>query len=167
MGKASRAKRRARELRGQQTPTQQALVDRVRQSLPDEHIKIVKRRAGPKVSEVLMEFAEPWLDEARNDDQRRTVIGMAILAWNMAAIPEPERWDGVSPEFTESLREPAKAILEEMIARKLAMYSKENRSLLDYEITGSGANMRVDVVYSLSPEEIADLKNSNQGLGAR
>src|SRR6266699_2441085 len=115
MGKASRAKRRARELRNQQPMTQQALVDRVRQSLPDERIKIVKRHTGRKISEVLMEFAEPWLDEARNDDQRKTVIGMVVLAWNMAAFPEPERWEGVSPEFADNLREPARAILKEMI----------------------------------------------------
>jgi hypothetical protein len=147
--------------------TQQALVDRVRQSLPDERIKIVKRHTGRKISEVLMEFAEPWLDEARNDDQRKTVIGMAVLAWNMAAIPKPERWDGVSQEFAEKLREPAKAILQEMIDRKLSVYPEENRSLLDYEITGAGAKMRVDVVYSLSPEEMAHLKQSDQGLAGR
>jgi hypothetical protein len=89
MGKASKSKRRRR----QQTAEQQALVDRVQKSMPEERIKVVKRQTGRKVSEILMEFAEPWLDEARVDDQRRMVIGMAVLAWNMAAFPEPERWE--------------------------------------------------------------------------
>jgi hypothetical protein len=163
MGKTSRAKR----LRRQQAAAQQALVDRVQQSLPDERLKVVKRRTGRKVSEMLMEFAKPWFDEARNDDQRRTVIGMAVLAWNMAAFPEPERWEGMSPGFAEKLGEPAKAILKEMIARKLALYPGETRSILDYEVTGSGDNMRVNVIYSLLPEEISDLKHGNQGLKAR
>jgi hypothetical protein len=163
MGKASRTKR----LRKQQVVAQQALVDRVQQSLADERLKVIKRRTGRKVSEMLMEFAGPWLDEARHDDQRRTVIGMAVLAWNMAAIPEPERWDGVSQEFAGKLEEPAKAILTEMIARKRALYSDESRTLLDYEITGGGAKMRVDVVYALSPEEIAHLKQSDHGIKAR
>ena len=154
-------------MRDQQTMTQRALVDRVQKSLPGEPIKIVKRRTGRKVSEVLMEFAEPWLDEARNDDQRKTIIGMAVLAWNMAIIPEPERWDGVSQEFAGKLGEPAKAILKEMIARKLSVFPEENRSLLDYETTDAGANMRVDVVYSLSQEEMAHLKQSDQGLAGR
>src|SRR5260221_14619892 len=122
MGKASRAKRRARELRNQQPMTQQALVDRVRQSLPDERIEIVKRHTGRKVSEVLTEFAEPWLDEARNDDQRKTLIGMAVLARKMADISEPQRWGGVSQEFGEKADEPNKGILDEIIARKLALY---------------------------------------------
>jgi hypothetical protein len=156
-----------RELRAKQAVTQQALVDRVQQSLPDERIKIVKRSAGRKVSEMLMEFAEPWLNEARTDDQRRTVIGMAVLAWNMAGIPEPERWEDVNQELAEMLREPGKTILKEMIARKLDLYSGEDRSLLDYEITGGAAKMRVDLVYSLSPEEMAHLKQSDQGLEPR
>jgi hypothetical protein len=163
MGKASRAKR----LRKQQTAVQRALVDRVRQSMPDERLKVVKRRTGRKVSEVLMEFAKPWLDEARNDDQRRIVVGMAVLAWNMAAVPEPERWKGMSPEFAEKLGEPAKAMLKEMIARKLALYPGETRSILDYEITGGGGNLRVDVLYPLMPEEVADLKHGDQEPEAR
>jgi len=163
MGKASRAKR----LRSQQATVQQALVDRLKQSLPDERIKVVKRRAGRKVSEVLMEFAEPWLDEARNDDQRRAVIGMAVLAWNMASFPEPERWEGMSPEFAQELGEPVKAVLKDMIARKLGLNPEETRSILDYAITGNGDNMRVDVVFSLLPEEIVNLENGSQGPGAR
>jgi len=142
-------------------------VDRVQRSLPDERLKIVKRRTGRKVSEILMEFAEPWLGEVRNDDQRKTVIGMAVLAWNMAAIPEPERWEELSPEFAEKCGEQVKAILREMIARKLALHPKETRSILDYEITGNGDNMRVEVVFSLLPEEIADLHHSTQGFEAR
>jgi hypothetical protein len=159
MGKASRAKR----LRSQQAAAQRELVDRVQQSLPDERLKIVKRRTGRKVSEILMEFAEPWLDEARNDDQRKTVIGMAVLAWNMAAFPEPERWEGMSPGFVEELGETGKAILKEMTARKLALYPEETRPILDYQITGGQNNMRVDVVFSLLPQEIAELKHRDQG----
>ncbi|SPE57093.1 hypothetical protein SBV1_2630009 [Verrucomicrobia bacterium] len=157
MGKASRAKRQ----RSQQAAAQQALVDRVKQSLPDARLKIVKRPTGRKVSEILMEFAEPWLAEARNDDQRKAVIGLAVLAWNMAAFPEPERWAGMSPEFAEKFGNPAKAILKEMIARKLALYPEETRSILDYEITGGRDTMRVEVVFSLLPREIADLKQGD------
>jgi hypothetical protein len=134
----------------------------VRESLPDERIKFVPRTTGRKVSDMLMEFAGPWLDEARNDVQRKTVVGMAVLAWNMAGIPEPERWDGVSPEFAGKLAKPAKAILQEMIERKLLLYPKEDHSILDYEITGGGAGMRVEVAFTLSSAEMADLRRRDQ-----
>jgi hypothetical protein len=159
MGKASRAKR----LRSQQAAAQRALVDRVQRTLPDERIKVVKWHTGRKVSEILMEFAQPRLDAARNDDQRKTVVGMAVLAWNMAAIPEPERWEG---DFVENLGEAGTAILKEMIARKLALYPEETRPILDYQITGEQENLRVDVVFSLLPQEIADLKRGDQGREA-
>jgi hypothetical protein len=126
--------------------------------MPHQQIKVVPRHTGRKVSEVLMEFAEPWLEEAINDEQSRTVVSMAVLAWNMAGIPEPERWDRMSLEFASKLGEPGKAILKEMIARKLAVYADENHTLLDFAITGEGDNMRVDVVYSLSPEEARHFK---------
>jgi len=139
----------------------------VQQSLPGERLRVVKRRTGRKVSEMLAELAEPWLDEARNDDQRRTIIGMAVLAWNMAVLPESERWEGMSPEFGEMLGEPGKTVLKGMIARKLALYPEETRAVLDYEITGDGGHMRVDVVCPLPPEEVADLKHGNPGPEAR
>jgi hypothetical protein len=158
MGKASRAKRRNRDLRKQQAVIHQSLLARVQQSLPDEQVKVVKRRTGRKVSEVLMEFAQPWLDETRNDNETRAIIGMAVLAWNMALISEPKRWEGVSHELDETLREAGKAILKKMITRKLSLYSDEHRLILDYEITGTGDNLTVNVAYSLSPEEVEDIQ---------
>ena len=155
MGKASRAKR----LRHQQTATQRELVERVRQSRPGEPIKVVTRRTGRKVSEILMEFAQPWLDEARNDDQRKSVIGMAVLAWNAAMIPEPEQCEGY---LLEKLEASGMAILKGMIARKLALYPEETRPILDYQITGTQDKLRVEVVFSLLPQEIADLERGHQ-----
>ena len=159
MGKASRAKK----LRHQQTAARRELVDRVRQSRPGEPIKIVTGRNGRKVSEILMEFAQPWLDEARIDDQRKAVIGMAVLAWNAALIPELERCKG---EFGEKLGETGMAILNEMIVRKLALFPSETRPILDYQITGSQNNLSLQVISSLSPQEVADLERGDQGTEA-
>jgi hypothetical protein len=159
MGKASRAKR----LRSQQTAGQRTLVERLRRSLPAGRIQIAQRRTGRKVSEILMEFAQPWLDAARNDDQRKTVVGMAVLAWNLAAFPESERWEG---DFAEKLGSAGRAILNEMIARKLAWYPEETRSILDYQISGSQDQLRVEVAFSLLPQEIAELKRGEPGGGA-
>lgn len=154
MGKASRAK----DLRRQEAAVQRALAARVKQSMPGDRLKVLKRQTGRKVSELLMDLAEPWLDEARNNNERNAVIRMAVLAWNMAVQPETERWEGMDPELAKRLGEPGKAILVEMISDKLALYPEESRPILDYEITNSGDDVRVDVVYPLLPEEIADLK---------
>jgi hypothetical protein len=55
-------------------------MERVRHSAPGKRVEIVERQGGRKVSKVLMEFADPWLDEARGDHQRKIVVGMAVIA---------------------------------------------------------------------------------------
>ena len=70
----------------------------------------------------------------------------------------------MNPELARKLiepSEPAAAVLKEMIARKLDLYPDQQYSLLEYEIVGSGEDMRVEVVYSLPPEEIADLRRGD------
>jgi hypothetical protein len=64
----------------------------------------------------LIEFAEPWLDQVEIDDQRRKVIGMAVLAWNMARLTHSERREENDTEMEEKLGESGMAILNEMIA---------------------------------------------------
>ncbi len=51
--------------------------------------------------------------------------------------------------------------LTEMISRKLALYSEQARTILDFQVIGEGDNMRVDVVYSLLEDEVADFKDRN------
>jgi hypothetical protein len=163
MGKKSRVKRLRRQ---QITAAQQVLTERVQRSLPDDRCKIVKRRTGRKVSEILMEFAEPWLDQVETDDQRRKVIGMAVLAWNMARLADSDRPDRNDSEIAEKLGEAGMSILNEMIGRKVALYPEERRVILDFEFTADSGRMRVDVVTSLSPEEMADLKQDERKPGA-
>ncbi|HYG35502.1 MAG TPA: hypothetical protein VEC99_11990 [Clostridia bacterium] len=153
MGKASREKR----LRREHLAAQQMLVERAQRSKPDQPIKFIKRRTGPKVSEMLVEIAKPWLAEARNDDHRKMVLVMAVLAWNMAVFQKPDLWEGMNPELVEKLGEPGRTILDDMIASKLDLYPEETQAIQDYEITGSGDNLRIDVLYSPSPEDIKNL----------
>jgi hypothetical protein len=147
------------------TAARQVLMERIRRSLPEERCRIVKRRTGRKVSEILLEFAEPWLDEVANDDHRRKVVGMAVVAWNMARSADSERRKEKNSEMAEKLGEAGMTILNDMITRKLALYPDEERIILDFEITTDGEKMRVEVVASLSPEEIADLQRRDRKSG--
>src|SRR5436853_7309199 len=104
-----------------------------------------------------MELAEPLLNEASNNDQRQIAIGVAVLAWNMAAIPESERWEEMNPESARILQGSSKAILEQLIARKLVLFPDESRWILDYEISGRDDSMEVNVVYSMRADEVSEL----------
>jgi hypothetical protein len=145
-------------MRRQATAVQKLLEERVRQNMPEEKIKIVKR-TGPKVSEIVKEIAMPWLDEARNTDQLKIVIGMAVLAWNMSLLPESERWEGMSPDFAAYLKPEIRTIIEDMVARKMTLFPDETRSILDYEfVAGAGGQLRLEVATTMSPKELAQLR---------
>jgi hypothetical protein len=167
MGKASRAKRQARELRSQEMATQAALMRRVEKSLPDERVRFVNRRTGPKVSDLLVEFASPWLDEAENENQWKVVIEMAILAWNLSTLPEPERSKEIRENLGPKLGTAGEIIVKEMLARKLSRFPEQQQFLVDYEVSGSGPNLRVEVAYTPSPQEVAKLKPREEGLEGR
>ena len=44
-----------------------------------------------KMSEILEELVEPYLNFARNFSQREKLFSLALVAWNIALMPENER----------------------------------------------------------------------------
>jgi hypothetical protein len=147
MGKAARLKR----LRKLDATSQERLVRQVRESLPGHQIKILQTEQ--KMSEVIADFAGPWLDLAKTEEQHKHLLGLAILAWNSALLPEAQRWEGTDPKFIEALGEPGMRLVQEMIDRKLALCPDNKRSILDYEISGSGQDLRLNVVSSVTNPE--------------
>ena len=151
MGKASRLKR----LRKLELQSQQTLIERVRRSMPDKPIKALQNPDGlEKMSEVLKDFAQPWLDLARTEEECARVIGLAIIAWNLALMPEEERFTDFDSQSLAALGEPGLELLRFMIGRKLALFEGYNRPILDYELTGNGDKLRLNVVSGVpNPEK--------------
>jgi hypothetical protein len=150
MGKASRLKR----LRRFQALSQQALADRVQRSMPGQPIKIIRNPPEmERISEVLADFASPWLDCVSTDEDYRRILQFAIIAWNSAHLPEKERFADLDSELLQAIGEPGLNLLRSMIDHKLAHYSDYNRPILDYQISGSGEDLRIDVVSSVPHPE--------------
>lgn len=117
-------------------------------------MKILRNPAGrEKMSEVIGEFAQPWMDLVRTDEDYATILRLAIIAWNSAHLAEQERFEGLDPEMVKALGEPGMKLLRSMIDYKLAHYSDYNRPILDYEISGAGPNLRLEVVSSVPDPE--------------
>jgi len=108
-----------------------------------------------KMSDVILEFAENFLQHAKTDQERDSAFGIACQAWNLALLDEEERESEIK-KFKEEMagndQQSSKdfdTIVSGLIQNKLQHYSHIKRTILDYQFTGSGKNLRIDVASTL------------------
>lgn len=124
--------------------------------MPDEKIKIIENRGDhEKMSQVLTRFAEPWMAATNSEEHCGLVIGIAVLAWNLALMSEAERSSDIDPELLQGLGEPGQELLRSMIAHKLEFYQDYDRPILDYQVSSVGGTLYLDVIsVPLNPEAL-------------
>ena len=119
-------------------------------------VVVNRPRGDPKLSERLLDLAEPLLDACDDERLEERVIGLATTAWNLSLIPEDTRdeflEDALSehasdPEFQAQFREHVGWLME----RKMKRYPSDRRFVLHYKVSGTGADRELDVAFSESP----------------
>ncbi len=120
--------------------------------LPGDTTIIYDLPGAAKMSEVLLEFVEPYMESAPTEDALRKLLTLAIVAWNAALIPPAEREalirkteDGLPPDMRSDFR----AILEPMILRKQQLFSDNRRAIIEYELTMRPAGPYLQVMSTL------------------
>lgn len=112
-----------------------------------------------KMSEVLEEFIEPYLEPTHDVIMVRRIMGVAALAWNAALLPEGERGETIArvisssiPGATPDEQADFRAVFDEMIERKLKYFAGNDRAVLDFEVRdpGPGEELQISVVSTLS-----------------
>lgn len=101
-----------------------------------------------KMSEVLMDFLEPYSERWRNEDELRKLLSIAIVAWNAALLKGSKRdeWmQRLSETVPPEARQVFRVILEEMIRRKESHFAGNQRMILDYDLTMGPAVPRLSV----------------------
>lgn len=78
------------------------------------------------------------------------------MAWNASLLPKEEQQDMVDrifdegiPTATEELKTGLKEIVNKLIARKKAYFSKYTRTIIDFEVTDTGRGYRLAVASTL------------------
>ncbi|MEM9486592.1 MAG: hypothetical protein AAGA83_23200 [Cyanobacteria bacterium P01_F01_bin.116] len=111
-----------------------------------------------KMSDVLEEFAEPYLPESDELEQHKMVYEMAIIAWNLAVIPKNQRQSALDELFKDLMKgKPATArqdlndLMDEMVARKLALFPNNRRYILDFQLEDTGDQFHLSVASTLEP----------------
>ena len=100
------------------------------------NVKVIETEL--KMSELLIDFMQPYLEAAETLEQYRSLVGMAAIAWNIASLPPPMR-----PEMLQNLEEfmPSTSsgafqeIIDELIKRKETYFADVDRLIIQYDVT--------------------------------
>jgi len=102
-----------------------------------------------KISETLLEFAEPLLGRAANDRQYEMLLALSVICWNTACLPADEReafiWDMVEKGAgaDENMRVVIKEITSMLIERKRQFYGYDRRMIVGHEFVQEGGRERL------------------------
>lgn len=110
---------------------------------------------GIKLSEVLAAFIEPYLDLANTLDELRLLFLTAVLAWNIALLPEDQQQAAIEDlvekgiraedEEAEGARADLRSVLNELVARKELLFAEYNHFIVNFRLvdTGDGYHLTV------------------------
>lgn len=107
-----------------------------------------------KMSVVLGQFADPYAGTTETQQQYENMLGLAVLAWNIALQPEEERQPTIENILQRLDRDPeyqafARGFLEEMIARKLKHFAGYTRRIIELHVRDLGDRYHLSVASSL------------------
>jgi len=140
---AKRKKRKQRNL-------YESLKADLTKNLPLDGSKIVIQPTGEtKMSEVLLEFVEPYPQYWKTKEELTKLLGVAIIAWNAALLPGNERKEIIENAVKVAppeIRQDMKAIVEEMIQRKETHFAHNKRMIMNYQVTMTKEGPHVTVL---------------------
>ena len=121
-------------------------------SVPESSV-IVEPRGVDKMSEIILDFAEPFLEFVDNE---KAILTLAMAAWNIAIFPEEDRDAKIDelvikcfPQDDPQPLEVIKAVVGRLITRKLKLYPDNKRILLGYEFIESGNRRMLNVMSTM------------------
>jgi hypothetical protein len=123
------------------------------QEMGVDNYKMVQAPPGAaKMSDVLMDFIEPYKPYADTTDAMHRLIITAIVAWNTALEP-PEKHAELLQSFIKTLPPDAvedfEAIVREMIERKNKHFAQHTRQIVNYELTEMDDSYHIFVASTL------------------
>ncbi len=93
---------------------------------------------GRKISDVVSEMIKPLLKEAKTFDEKKKIIGLGVMAWNLGVIKknngEKEMQKALSG-FGMMLPKDVKNLLLDYSEVKCENYGEYNELIIDYEFT--------------------------------
>lgn len=112
-----------------------------------------------KMSEVLVDFMSPYLDEIETLHQYESLVGIAAFAWNAALMPpelHAETLQRITQTVPKSVRAGIKTLFMELLERKQRHFAHIKRFIVNYQITDLGDDWHLSVAFALAPDEVEE-----------
>lgn len=93
-----------------------------------------------KLSEVVLEFAEPLTNAVEGTEDEEKAINMSILFWNASLLPNHEALDAMKPALDDiakgdqTLKSEFHSMFSMMYDRKQKHYATDRRYIVDYSL---------------------------------
>jgi hypothetical protein len=115
--------------------------------------QVVFKSSGEKMSEVLEEFIEPYVESATTPEAYQKLIALAIIAWNAALLEETERQNLITRSI-EAIRATAgkewkkdlQDFLATLIERKQRYFANNKRYILNYHLSETKKGYHLAVI---------------------
>ncbi|MGM0365021.1 MAG: SEC-C metal-binding domain-containing protein [Actinomycetota bacterium] len=122
----------------------------LRKDLPEGTI-VTPNTRNEKMSEILLEFAEPLTDECESDRAFFNAIQLSALAWNSSSFPPKERKKLIDGDIEKYIKDnldkkTVKAILSMMLERKKKSFSHIKMMIVDLEISRKDGQHQLNVM---------------------
>ena len=100
------------------------------------------------MSEVIVDFAKPLLDQAEGHESKEKAIGLAIVCWNLYLLPkhqQKEERERVLQMFPEESVEVINGIIDSLLQTRTVYFHTFKKFIMDYEVFWRGDNLHLTV----------------------
>jgi len=118
---------------------------------------VIEPEGAEKMSEVLREFVAPYMDSVKNIENHRSLLGLAVAAWNASLLPlagQQKMIDSLLKvdliKRDRGMQQDIKELLDEMITRKKKYFSNNKRFITDFQLKQTGKQYHLSVASSLA-----------------
>jgi hypothetical protein len=114
-----------------------------------------------KMSEIIIDYARPLLNAAKNDEEQKKALSIAIAIWNLSLYPKEMQSEYIG-KITEimtasrkdsELSENEKEVLNFLMKRKKTLFPEIKRVILDYEYVETPKGFHINVVSNILKDD--------------